>query len=415
MRILHTLLAGLLGIVPMVGATEPSFQKVTLTQEFWAEGAHYGDFNRDGKVDVVAGPYWYAGPDFKVRHEYRPATNTWTLKTGDGSAKTMPGYEGAMGKNNAYSDNFLTYTWDFNNDGWMDILIYPWPGKETAWFENPAGKAGLWKRHEILDVLDNESPGFDDVDGDGKPEILGCQKGFLGYGTADWSAPEKAWRFVAVTPKGAYERYTHGLGLGDINGDGRKDLLEKDGWWEQPKSLAGAPVWTKHPVKFAVAAAQMLVYDVNGDGLNDVITAVQAHGYGLVWHEQIRSEGRIDFREHIILNKDATVSDAGVQFSQVHALDLADIDGDGLKDIVTGKRFWAHGKSGPDPDSNGEAVLYWFQLTRHGGEAKFIPHLVDRDSGVGTQVTTGLITSSGRPDILVGNKKGAFLFKNQAP
>ena len=77
----------------------------------------------------------------------------------------------------------------------------------------------------------------------------------------------------------------------------------------------------------------------------------------------MRENGNITFREHVILNKDATKDRYGVQFSQPHALALADMDGDGLKDIVTGKRFWAHGKNGPDPDSNGAAVLYWFQIS----------------------------------------------------
>ena len=97
----------------------------------------------------------------------------------------------------------------------------------------------------------------------------------------------------------------------------------------------------------------MLVYDVNGDGLNDVITCINAHGYGLSWYEQVRENGNITFREHVILNKDATKDRYGVQFSQPHSLALADIDGDGLMDIVTGKRFWAHGKNGPDPESDG--------------------------------------------------------------
>ena len=96
----------------------------------------------------------------------------------------------------------------------------------------------------------------------------------------------------------------------------------------------------------------MLVYDVNGDGLNDVITCINAHGYGLSWFEQVRENGNITFREHVILNKDASKDRYGVQFSQPHSLALVDMDGDGLMDIVTGKRFWAHGKDGPDPDSN---------------------------------------------------------------
>ena len=198
-----------------------------------------------------------------------------------------------------------------------------------------------------------------------------------------------------------------------MNGDGRIDILEKDAWWEQPASLANDPVWVRHPFPFGTGGAQMVVYDVNGDGLNDVITSLAAHQYGLAWFEQVRENGQITFREHIILNRDATPNRYGVQFSQGHSLALMDIDGDGLKDIVTGKRFWAHGPQG-DPEPNAPAVLYWFKLVRPArGQADFVPQLIDDNSGVGTQVVTGFISNDRYPDIVVGNKKGLFLFENQ--
>jgi hypothetical protein len=254
-----------------------------------------------------------------------------------------------------------------------------------------------------------------DVTGDGKPEILCCSQGCIGYAQANWSDPGAPWKFHAITPKSPkdYHKYTHGIGCGDVNGDGRIDIIEKDGWWEQPPSLEGDPVWTKHPFHFADAGAQMLVYDVNGDGLNDVITCINAHGYGLAWYEQVRENGEITFRQHLILNKDASKNSDGVAFSQPHSLALIDIDGDGLQDIVTGKRFWAHGKNGGDPDSNGAAVVYWFKLVRPAkGEARFVPNLIDSDSGVGTEVRAGFISNPDHPDILVGNKKGVFVFES---
>lgn len=391
-----------------------TFKKIQLTDKFWAEGASIGDFNHDGKMDVVSGPFWYEGPDFKKSHEFYPANVSFKRKTADGKEETIPGYEGALGANNAYSDCFLTYAYDFNGDGWSDVMVYGWPGKEAAWYENPKGREGHWQRHSVLAILDNESPGFLDVTGDGKPEIVCCSDGYIGYAEADWKRPNLPWKFHAVSPKGDYQRYTHGIGAGDINGDGRVDILEKDAWWEQPASVENDPVWIKHPFVFAPAAAQMLVYDVNGDGLNDVITCVNAHGYGLSWFEQVKQDGKISFREHVILNKDNTPDRYGVSFSQPHALDLADIDGDGLMDFVTGKRFWAHGPSG-DVDPNGKAVLYWFQLVRPApGQAEFVPHLVDDSSGVGTQVTAGFLDDKKYPGIVVGNKRGLFVFENVA-
>lgn len=389
------------------------FKKLQLTDQFWAEGAHYGDFNHDGKIDVVSGPFWYEAPGFKKRHEIYPANASFKCKKADGTEETIPGYEGGLGTNNAYSDCFLTYAYDFNGDGWTDVMVYGFPGKEVPWYENPKGREGHWQRHVVFDVLDNESPGFVDVTGDGKPEILCCSKGFMGYVQADWKNAGAPWTFHAITPKGDYQRYTHGIGSGDINGDGRSDILDKDAWWEQPASLAGDPVWNRHPFTFAAAAAQILVYDVNGDGLNDVISCINAHGYGLSWYEQAKENGSITFREHVILNKDATPNAQGVSFSQLHAFDLIDMDGDGLKDVVTGKRFWAHGPQG-DPDPNGQAVLYWFQLTRPAkGKAEYVAHLVDNNSGVGTEITAGYITNPKLPDIVVGNKKGVFLFEHQ--
>jgi hypothetical protein len=411
------LMAGLLlGSAALLQAKDliHTFKKIKITDQFWAEGAHYADFNRDGKMDICSGPFWYEGPDFKTRHEIYPATATWTWKRADGTDEVFPGYEGAQGTNNAYSDCFLTYTFDFNRDGWPDIMVYGFPGKEAIWYENPKGREGHWPKHVALDVLDNESPMLVDVTGDGKPEILCCSKGYMGYAEADWSDAAKPWTFHAVSPKGQYQRYTHGIGCGDINADKRIDIVEKDGWWEHPASLAGGPAWKFHAFKFADAAAQMYVYDVNGDRLNDVITCINAHGFGLSWWEQVKTEGDITFREHAIMNRDASRNAYGISFSQPHGIDLIDMDGDGLKDLVTGKRFWAHGKFGPDPESNAPAVLYWFKLVRLGNkEAEFIPNLIDDDSGVGTEVTAGFVSNKRWPDIVVGNKKGVFVFEHQ--
>ena len=157
----------------------------------------------------------------------------------------------------------------------------------------------------------------------------------------------------------------------------------------------------------------MLVYDVNGDGLNDVITSLDAHGYGLAWYEQVKEDGKINFRKHLILNPNPAPNEYGIRFSQLHSVDLVDMDGDGLKDIITGKRFWAHGPEG-DVEPNAPAVLYWFKLVREGKNARFIPYQIDSDSGIGTQVMAGFISNQKYPDVVVGNKKGAFIFKHQA-
>ena len=414
-------IAGLLSTALFAAAADytlHTFKKIQLSDQFWSEGANFGDFNHDGKMDVVSGPYWWEGPDFKTRHEYYPATKTFTVKESDGTDKTIPGFEGAQGKNNTYSDNFFAFTFDFNKDGWDDILIYGFPGLDASWYENPKGKKNgdgteHWVRHKVFDVVDNESPTWGDVNGDGKPEIICNSGGYFGYVEPDWSNPTLPWTFHKISPKGNWQRFTHGLGFGDVNGDGRMDILEAGGWWEQPASLRGDPEWVKHPFKFNNGGAHMYAYDVNGDGLNDVITCIEAHGYGLVWYEQVKQNGQIDFKQHVITGKRSQDNHYGVCFSQPHAIDLIDMDGDGLKDIVTGKRFWAHGAHG-DVDPNAPAVLYWFKLVR--GEDKtvdFIPYLIDDNSGIGTQVVAGDINGDKLPDVVVGNKKGTFVHLHQ--
>jgi hypothetical protein len=393
----------------------PHYRKIQVSDKFWAEGATFGDFNHDGKADVASGPYWYEGPDFQKKHQFYPATKTFKRKTANDKEETIEGFEGALGTNNAYSDNFFSFSYDFNKDGWDDILVLGFPGEASMWYENPKGKEGDWVKHVILDVTDNESPTFADITGDGKPEIICSSKGFYGYASPDWSDPAKPWKFHPISPNNNYHKFTHGIGFGDVNGDKRMDLLEANGWWEQPASLAGDPVWTFHPLKFSTGGSQMFAYDVNGDGLNDVITSVAAHGYGLVWWEQVRENGQIGFKEHLILEKSKTPNAHGVTFSQLHAVDLIDVDGDGVKDIVTGKRFWAHGMHG-DPDPMDPAVLYWFKLERKKDKTvDFIPHLIDSDSGVGTQVMLRDINKDKRPDIVVGNKKGTFVFLSEKP
>jgi hypothetical protein len=420
--------AALLSVAAAAFAQEhvPTFRKIQLTDQFWSEGADYADFNHDGQMDIVSGPFWYEGPDFKIRHEYRPSDHSFTTTNASGETVTIPGFEGALGEKNQYSDDFLTFTFDINGDGWPDIVNVGFPGKETFWYENPHNNEGHWARHLIIPSTDDESPAFGDLLGDGKRELICCMSNYLGYAApADWSHPEQEWTFHRISPKHKdYQKFLHGLGFGDVNGDGRNDILIKNGWYEQPASLEGDPVWKFHRYPFApptksptAGSSTMHVYDVNGDGLPDVITCLDPHGFGLAWYEQLPEKdanGEIQFKQHLILNPDGSPNAYGVAFSEPHSIALADIDGDGLKDIVTGKRFWAHGKNGMDPQSNYPAVLYWFKLVRGPNHtAEFVPHLIDTNSGVGTEVIVGDVNGDGRPDIVVGNKKGTFVFLQQ--
>ena len=366
-----------------------------LSPDFHSEGAFHGDFNKDGAVDVVSGPYWYQGPDFSKKHEYRPAK------------KYDP--EG-------YSDNFLTFVHDFNHDGWDDILIIGWPGykkdHEHVWYENTKGQGGAWPRHDVFKEVDNESPTFGNLVGDEAPELIFHAKGRLGWAAPDSEDPTKPWTFHRISEDLKLSRYAHGLGFGDINGDGRADFVQSKGWWEQPASLEGDPLWKHHTWPFELDGAQMLVFDVDGDGDNDIVTAIASHGYGIAWLEHTQTDDGIEFKMHRFINAKPEENRYGVQFSQPHALDLADFNEDGLTDFVVGKRFWAHGSKG-DPEPNADAVTYWFELKRGvdglPGGVDFVPHLIHADSGVGTQVSASDINGDGLPDVISGNKKGTHI------
>ncbi len=373
------------------------WKKISLSRDFMCEGANFGDFNHDGKMDLVSGPYWYEGPDFQTRHEYMPVK---TFKT-----------------DNDYSKNFFAFSYSFKNDGFDDILIIGFPGEDTSWYENPRGKKtedGHWVRHKIFDVTDNESPTFGDLLGNGKPVLICMSKGKAGYAAPDWSDPAKPWTWHAISSNKGYQRFTHGMGFGDVNGDGKNDFITSNGWYEQPASLEGDPEWTFHPAEFhdkggGDGCSQIYAYDVNGDGRADIVCSLQAHGYGLAWFEQ-KADG--SFEKHLIMGSKESENPQGVKFSQLHAVDLIDINGDGLKDIVTGKRYFAHGSHG-DVEPLAPAVLYWFELKRDNGNIQWIAHKIDDDSGVGTQVVAKRINNQKIPSIVIGNKKGTFVFVPQ--
>jgi len=191
-----------------------------------------------------------------------------------------------------------------------------------------------------------------------------------------------------------------------------------EGWWEQPpKSAPPGTLWTAHPFPRPLGTrggAQIYVFDVDGDGLNDIVTSIDAHGWGLSWFQQKRAEGgAISFVEHRIMGDRSEEGKFGVAFSQPHALVVADLDGDGLPDIITGKRRWAHGPKG-DIEPMATPVIYWFQLRRDGrGGATFIPHLIDDASGVGTQIQAIDVNGDGVPDVLSASKLGTFVFLTQ--
>lgn len=365
-----------------------SFEKRVLTDRYYCDGVTAGDVNRDGKPDVVAGPFWHEGPEFAKKHEIYPAVAHEPAKSP--------------------SDSMFSYVHDFNGDGWPDVLRL---GRvhlhEAVWFENPKGADSPWTKHVAFERVFGESPPFADMDGDGRPDVVCHWKNRWGWLRFDVKDPGMPWSFIPATEAGTYHHFYHGTGVGDVNGDGRPDLLLNEGWFEQPTS---GP-WTFRPFRFgAKGGAQMFAYDVDGDGDSDVVTALDAHGWGLAWFEQVREGGRIDFRRHLIMGDRSEESTYGVAFSQPHALAVADMDGDGLTDVVVGKRRWAHGPTG-DVEPDADPVVYWFRLVREPSSgARFVPYRIDDRSGAGVQITAADVNGDGAPDVLTASKLGTFVF-----
>jgi VCBS repeat protein len=278
----------------------------------------------------------------------------------------------------------------------------------TWWLENPKKPDTQWPQHVLTPVTNNESPQFVDVDGDGKLDLLAAfapdPKSFdgperrMGFMTRT-SDPLALWKIHSVSAREApgTKRYSHGVGLGDINRDGRKDIVVTQGWWEAPAKLTDAE-WQFHAAPLGEDCAQMHVFDFDGDGDNDVLSTA-AHRVGMWWHEQL-PEGK--WQTHLIDDS----------FTQTHALCLADINGDGLPDFVTGKRWWAHGPKG-DVNPGDPAVMYWFELKREGNKPTWIPHQFDHDSGVGTQFEVADVNADGLLDVVTSNKKGVYYFEQE--
>ena len=343
------------------------------------EAASVFDVNNDGVPDIVCGGYWYEGPDFTKKHKICDVE-----------------------REGEYKKDFSSIPMDVNGDGWMDIITGSWWGEGLYWRENPGAKGGEWKTFLIGRTDSIETIRAYDIDGCGVPEIFpntpGSPQAFFKLVTDDdGKGTGKFTRHViGDKPSG------HGMGFGDVNGDGRMDILLCDGWLEQPENLF-LDRWIFHPdYSFPMASVPMLGYDVNGDGITDIIVGA-GHGYGLYWLEQrIQPNGRRAFVTHTI----------DTEQSQYHDMQLRDIDNDGKPELVTGSRYRAH--NGNDPGEHNPIGTFYFtgvdggkfeRVTLDFGDAR-------EASGVGIYFWLHDLTGNGYPDIIAPGKEGLYLFEN---
>ena len=360
-------------------ARQVVFRKHMLSNIFVSEGVATGDVNRDGKMDILAGNYWFQAPNWKKNLIHLDTLNP------------VPGY----------STSFLNYSMDVNNDGWIDLIRFDQPGGVCMWYENPQNKKQLWQAHLILKTAGNENPAFADVDRDGRMDII-CN---------DIIAKEVIWlkspstkndtlwlrHIISNDPGTGTDKYTHGLGWGDINKDGKNDVIIKSGWWQSPENVNNSN-WQFHKADFGADCANMFMLDADKDGDGDIISS-SAHDYGIWWYEQQQNDsGNPEWIKHTISKL----------FSESHALALEDINGDGYPDLVTGKRYYAH--NGGDPGGHEPAVLYWYEYIA-GKIPQWIPHLIDTNSGIGLSIVVQDINNDKKKDIIISNKKGVFFFE----
>ena len=375
------------------------FRMQTLNEFYYSWGPAVADFNRDGTPDIVAGPYYYLGPQY---------TNAREIYVG-----------GTIDPGTAYF-NGLQYAYDFTGDGWPDVLnsIFQRP---AVLYVNPKGESRRWDTYTVTDRMTCEFMLLKDVDADGRLEFIfkDSDNKFV-FAKPDPKNPTGMWTKHAISEPGPWAN--HGMGVGDVNGDGKADFLNAFGWWEQPASGASSSTWAYHPAAFgkwtrsSPGGAEMAVYDVNGDGLNDVVTSLQAHGIGLSWFEQKKAaDGSRSFVEHPIMTDFSTKNAGGVIFTQLHGATYADVDGDGLQDFITGKRFWSHLDTFIDPDPHGAPVLYVYRTVRNPkapGGAEFVPELVHNRSGVGSHLSVVDLDKDGAAEIITSTKRGTFIFWN---
>ena len=382
----------------LIGATaaladEPQFKKHNINDRSVFEGAGVMDVDNDGKLDIVSGDYWYAGPDWSA-FPTRSVSKTGT-----------------------YRNCFANMPMDVNGDSHMDYITVSYFEQNVGWVENPGKRGALWTYHPIDKPGNSEAAVMVDLDGDGKLDILPNSVGRVVWYSLEAPSAKPTFTKHDLGDKAA----GHGVGTGDVNGDGRVDILTPKGWFESPTEPKTAE-WVWHPEwNLGGAGIQILAKDVDGDGLSDVVYG-NGHGFGLFWSKQGKGPNG---------ERTWTKADIDTTISSVHVLLWADLDGDGkANELISGKRVYAHEIEAGDVEA---PVIAWYGFdqgskawTRHiiskgeaaknapkeGGKRDALKDFAAGTAGTGLEITAIDIDKDGDIDLVCPGKSGLYLFEN---
>jgi hypothetical protein len=370
--------------VKAVGSEEIPFRKHTIDLGR-SESVTVADINKDGRLDIISGENWYeqglpeqkgTGPHW-IKHHFRD----------------LPFAEG-------YIEDLSDLAIDFNGDGYPDIVSCSYWEEPLTWWENPRGQDKPWRKTVLETGSPVEFAFLVDLLNSGKATQLLPQFGNENFPLTWYEITGQGAEAKWVGHIVSQHSYGHGIGLGDVNKDGRNDIITPKGWFEAPPDPRNGQ-WTFHPEFNLGATGFIYVEDVNGDGLPDLVTSL-GHDYGIFWYEQKKNpDGSRTWLKHVI-------DDA---WSQAHAVTLVDLKRDGQHVLVTGKRYYAHEH---DPGANEPLGVYWYEPVHSGGRFGWIRHVIDYSSraGGGLQIPVVDIDGDGDLDIVVAGKSGLFLFEN---